>query len=625
MNLLSAENLGKIYGDKWLFRNIYFGINQGQKIGVIGKNGCGKSTFLKILAGIHPADEGNMSMRKGVTVGYLGQNPIFDDTKTVFDNLYTSNNEIITAIKNYENALQDGDTESQYFHDCIENMNRLGAWEFDNMIKEIISRLGIGEFIQRYTGVLSGGQRKKVALAQLFINKPDVIILDEPTNHLDLEMVEWLENFLNEHFSTILLVTHDRYFLDNLTDQIIEIDNGSLSTFKGGYEYYLEKKAMATEIKEAEIDKAQNLMRRELDWVRRQPKARGTKAKYRLDAFEDTKAKASQKIENTKVVLDVKTTRQGGNILEVRKLAKSYGNTILFEGFSYIFKKGEKTGIIGKNGTGKTTLIEILAGRVKQDAGEVLWGQTSVVGYFKQEDDEHLKDDKRIIDIVKEIAEYIALSDGSRLSVSQFMARFLFPPSEQYKYYSALSGGEKRRLQLLKILITNPNFIILDEPTNDLDIPTLQVLEEFLAHFQGSLIIISHDRYFMDRLVDHLFIFEQGKPIKDFPGNYTQYRDSKKAGVETKNASILEIPEDKPLNIKDIPTEKRKLSYNEQREIEKIEKDIANLEVQKQELILKLQSGLTHEEMKHTADKISNIEKNLEIISHRWLELAELQ
>lgn len=626
MNFISAENISKNFAEKWLFQNLNIGINEGDRVALIGVNGSGKSSLLKVLAGFDMADGGTVSLRKGAKVGFLGQNPVFDEAKTVFDNVFFSTNSLLTLIKKYEAHLALPDSTPHYhqvLYELTEQMNQANAWHYEQQIKEIISKLGIGEYIQRPVSVLSGGQRKRVAMAKVLIDEPDVLILDEPTNHLDLETIEWLENLLLSRFKTVLLVTHDRYFLDNVCNQIWELDHGQLYKYKGNYSYFLEKKAEREEVKNAEIDKARNLMRKELDWIRRQPKARGTKAKYRVEAFEVTKAKATAAKADDKLDLQLKMTRQGGKVLEVKKIAKAWGEVQVLKDFSYTFKKGEKIGIIGKNGTGKTTFLNLLTGQIKPDKGDWNVGETTVFGYFKQED-ENLPLDKRIIEVVKEIAEYIELADGQKVSASQFLKLFLFPPEVQYNYVNKLSGGERKRLQLLLTLVKNPNFLILDEPTNDLDIGTLNILEDFLAEFQGTLIIVSHDRYFMDRLVDHLFIFEGNGSVSDFPGNYTDYREE----VVENQPKIIPTekhtnPKPEQLSVVASASEKRKLSFKEKTEYETLEKQIAQLEAEKHELVAAMNTGISHELLHKHAQRVEAIEAELSEKELRWLELAE--
>ncbi|MFN0048256.1 MAG: ABC-F family ATP-binding cassette domain-containing protein [Cytophagales bacterium] len=638
MNYISAEGLSKSYSEKWLFRNLHIGVNQGERVALIGINGSGKSTLLKILGGLDNPDEGKVSVRKGLKVGVLGQNPVFDEAKTVYDNVFYSGNSLLALIKDYEKILLEDHSKPGYdnrLHALIDKMNEEDAWTYEQQIKEIISRLGIQEYIDRPVSVLSGGQRKRVAMAKVLIEEPDLLILDEPTNHLDLETIEWLEALIKSRFQTLLLVTHDRYFLDSVANQIWELDRGELFKYKGNYTYFLEKKAEREEILGAEIDKAKNLLRKELDWIRRQPKARGTKAKYRVDAFEVTKAKATQQKAEAKLDLQMKMARQGGKIMELKKISKGYGDLDLINDFTYIFKKGDKIGIIGKNGTGKSTFLNILTGNIQVDKGDRDCGDTTVFGYYKQED-ATLPNDKRIIEVVKDIAEYVELANGQKISATQFLAMFMFPPEHQYTFVSKLSGGEKKRLQLLLVLIKNPNFLILDEPTNDLDIGTLNVLEDFLLEFGGTLVIVSHDRYFMDRLVDHLFIFEGDGLIKDFPGNYTDFREAK---ADTslwmaENERISNEEEKQTVNLNkggsnqttsNATAGKRKLSFKEKTEYETLEKEIATMEAEKALLTEEMNAGnLDHKKLSEHAQKIQKLTDLVDEKSIRWLELSEL-
>ena len=630
MNYLSAENISKIYGEKLLFKNVNFGINQGERVGLIGINGCGKSTFLKILAGIEIGDSGIISLRKGVTLGYLGQNPTFNEEANVFDNVFTANHPIINLIREYENHLNADKNQPQYeekLHQLVEQMTLQHAWEYENRIKEIISRLGLGDMMQKMVSTLSGGQRKRVAMARILIEEPQLLILDEPTNHLDLETIEWLEDLIHNRFETLIIVTHDRYFLDKVTNQILEIDKGETYKYKGDYGYFLEKKAEREQMRDAEIEKARNLMRKELDWIRRQPKARTTKAKYRVDAFEGLQEKAKLQKADPTLALQVKTSRQGGKVLDMKRIWKSYDNQPFIADFTHSFRKGEKVGIIGKNGMGKSTLLNILTGKLQADKGDIELGDTTIFGYYTQEGGE-LNENKRVIEEVKDIAEVVELADGSKITASQFLTMFMFPPAVQHAFISTMSGGEKRRLQLLKVLIKNPNFLILDEPTNDLDISALNVLEDFLEAFKGTLVLVSHDRYFMDRLVEHIFVFEGEGKIKDFPGNYTEYRERLKEEAEVekeKQRQITNVQVNSPTKT-EAPSQKRKLSFKEQRRYEQLSGEIEQLEKEK--------ATLTHELSTITTDfvRLQEVNSRLEAISDEldekemeWLELSELR
>lgn len=631
MNYLSVESLSKSYGPKQLFDNISFGLNQGQRIALIAKNGAGKSTLLKILTGKEIADAGNVTFRKDITVTYLDQNPLFDENSTVIEAIYNTGNPALNAVRAYEDALEAfekdyNDKTQAQLEKATAKIDELNAWGIDSKVKEVLQRLKIA-FLDKKISMLSGGQKKRVALAKVLIDEPNLLILDEPTNHLDVEMIEWLEDYLVSLDMTLLLVTHDRYFLDSVCTEIIELDNNKLYNYKGNFQYYVEKKAEREQIEGSEIDKAKNLYRRELEWVRRMPKARGTKSKSRLNAFDDTKEKAFSGKTETKLELGVKMSRIGGKILEFIHIKKAFGATKIVNDFSYIFKKGEKIGVIGKNGVGKSTVLNMIMGMEKPDAGTIQAGETIVFGYYSQEGLK-LNEDKRVIEVVKDIAEFIPLADGSKLSASGLLTKFLFPPDVQYSMVSKLSGGERRRLYLMTILIKNPNFLILDEPTNDLDIVTLSVLEDFLTAFQGCVLIVTHDRYFMDKMVDHLFVFEGEGVVRDFPGNYTEYRDKK--DLEDKNGSNTPAPT--PIKaIEEVKastntnSDKRKASFKEKFEYEQLEKDIAKLEEEKSRLTELLSSGnAPANEIAEYSQQIGKIISELDEKGLRWLELSEL-
>jgi len=631
VNYLSVESLSKSYGPKQLFDNISFGLNQGQRIALIAKNGAGKSTLLKILTGKEIADAGNVTFRKDITVTYLDQNPLFDENSTVIEAIYNTGNPALNAVRAYEDALEAfekdyNDTTQAQLEKATAKIDELNAWGIDSKVKEVLQRLKIA-FLDKKISMLSGGQKKRVALAKVLIDEPNLLILDEPTNHLDVEMIEWLEDYLVSLDMTLLLVTHDRYFLDSVCTEIIELDNNKLYNYKGNFQYYVEKKAEREQIEGSEIDKAKNLYRRELEWVRRMPKARGTKSKSRLNAFDDTKEKAFSGKTETKLELGVKMSRIGGKILEFIHIKKAFGATKIVNDFSYIFKKGEKIGVIGKNGVGKSTVLNMIMGMEKPDAGTIQAGETIVFGYYSQEGLK-LNEDKRVIEVVKDIAEFIPLADGSKLSASGLLTKFLFPPDVQYSMVSKLSGGERRRLYLMTILIKNPNFLILDEPTNDLDIVTLSVLEDFLTAFQGCVLIVTHDRYFMDKMVDHLFVFEGEGVVRDFPGNYTEYRDKK--DLEDKNGSAAPAPN--PIKaIEEVKattttnSDKRKASFKEKFEFEQLEKDIAKLEEEKSRLTELLSSGnAPANEIAEYSQQIGKVIAELDEKGLRWLELSEL-
>lgn len=544
MNYLSVETLSKSFGERKLFQNISFGLDQGQKVALVGINGAGKSTLMKIIMGLEVADTGQVAVNQQVKVAYVHQNPVFSGDLSIYQTIFDgSSNATLKVIEDYQKAMLDsenGKDNSDLLQSIFEKMDQLEAWDFEYQVKEVLGKLGLHD-----TGIsvgnLSGGQRKRVALAKAILEKPDLLLLDEPTNHLDLETIEWLEEYLSKSNLALFMVTHDRYFLEKVTNQILELDNGSIHRYMGNYGYFLEKKAERREIEATELDKAKSLYKKELDWIRRQPKARSTKAKYRVDAFEDTKEKAFNKREEREIELSVTSQRLGNKIIEIEKLNKSFDDKKIVEDFSYTFKKGDKIGIVGPNGAGKTTFLNMITGALAPDSGKVAIGQTTAFGYYRQEEDS-FDEDKRLLDIVKEVAEVVTIAGGATITVAQFLNKFGFPPKQQHTPIAKLSGGERRRLQLLMILIKSPNFLILDEPTNDLDIVTLNTLEEFLDNFPGCLIIVSHDRYFMDRLVEHLFVFEGEGQIKDFPGNYTDFREWEK---EEK----LIQKEDKPVKV----------------------------------------------------------------------------
>lgn len=624
MHYLSVEGLTKSFGVKPLFENLSFNINEGDKIALIARNGSGKSTLLRILAQQDTADSGKLWIHKEVTVALFEQEPQFVEHLSILDNIFFHDHPVIKAIKNFESLSESNDAEA--ISAAIAKMDELNAWDFDAKVKQILGKLNINHLDQK-VGSLSGGQRKRVALAKTLIDigfehKHVLLIMDEPTNHLDVEMVEWLEHYLNQEHVTLLLVTHDRYFLDNVCEVIWEIDNSQIYIYKGDYENYLEKKAARIESEMASIDKARNTYRKELEWMRKQPKARTTKSKSRQDAFYAIESKAKQKIEDQQLQLQMKMSRLGGKIAELKKVYKKYDEKIILKGFDYTFSKGERVGIVGKNGAGKSTFINILQGLESADSGKINIGDTVVFGNYSQSG-LHLKEDMRVIEYVKSIAESFPLAGGGSLTASQFLTLFLFPPEAQYTYISKLSGGEKRRLHLLSILFRNPNFLILDEPTNDLDLPTLSVLENFLFDFQGCLIVISHDRYFMDRLVDHLFVFEGAGEIIDYPGNYTQYRIWKKEKEEQQQQNAA--PAITKENTSPPSPAKKRMSYNEKREFENLSKEIEALNKEKSTIELELGNGnLAYDELQKLSLKIQQITEEIDMKEMRWLELSEL-
>lgn len=626
MHYVSVEGLTKSYGIQPLFENISFNIEEGDKIALVARNGTGKSTLLRILAGTEIADEGKVWINKDVDVVLLEQEPSFVEEKTVLDNIFFHNHPVINAIKEYEALEEEGDPDK--LGAAIMKMDDLGAWDFDAKVKQVLSKLNIHQ-LQQPVSSLSGGQRKRVALAKTLIDigfehKHVLLIMDEPTNHLDVEMVEWLEHYFDKENITLLLVTHDRYFLDAACTEIWEMEGSNIYVHKGDYQNYLEKKTSRIENDMASIDKAKNTYRRELEWMRKQPKARTTKSKSRQDNFYVVEKKAKQQIVDEQLQLDMKMNRLGGKVAELKKLYKSYGEKILLKGFDYTFKKGERIGVAGKNGTGKSTFINILQGLEKADSGKVNIGDTVIFGNYSQQG-LLVKDDMRVIEFVKDIAENFPLASGGSLTAAQFLQLFLFDPDKQYTYISKLSGGERRRLHLLSILFCNPNFLILDEPTNDLDLPTLGVLENFLSEFPGCLLIVSHDRYFMDRLVDHLFVFEGNGIVRDFPGNYSQYRE---AIADNRLVMTQNLVTEKPNNEQQalIKPQKRQLAYKEKREFELLEKEIAVLTKEKEMVTEKLNNGKTpFEELQQHSNRIGEVTRLLDEKELRWLELSELQ
>lgn len=633
MHYVTVEGLTKSYGEKPLFRNISFHIEEGDKIALVALNGTGKSTLLRILCGKEMPDEGKVWVHKEVTVVMLEQQSAFNLNKSILANIFAQDHPILNAIKEYERLTdEDSEPDATLLAAAISKMDELGAWHFDAKVKQILGKLNI-HHLDQDMGTLSGGQLKRVALAKVLIDigfehKHTLLIMDEPTNHLDVSMIEWLESFLNQENVTLLLVTHDRYFLDAVCNEVIELDLQQLFIYKGNYENYLEKKAAREESDKASVEKARNQYRKELEWMRRQPKARTTKAKSRIDAFYDVKEKASVRIERQQLELNVKMTRLGGKIVELKKVYKSYGNLTILKGFDYSFKKGERIGVVGKNGVGKSTFLNILLGQEQADSGKINIGDTVVFGNYNQQG-LVIKEDMRIIEFVKNIAEYFPLADGTKVSAAQFLQLFLFPPEKQYTYVSKLSGGERRRLHLLSILFRNPNFLVLDEPTNDLDLPTLNILEDFLQEYQGCIIIVSHDRYFMDKLVDHLFVFEGDGVVRDFPGNYSQYREWEKE--ESRSATKQELPAVADTSASVAPAaaeanKPRKLSYKEKRELELLEQEIARLEAEKQSIDQQLSSGsLPYDQLEPLTRRVGELVHLLDEKGMRWLELSELE
>ena len=628
MHYASIENLSKSFGIRKLFSNITFHIEEGDKIAFVARNGSGKSTLLKIIAGLDIADSGTIWIHKDVKVIMLQQETVFNNGKTIWDNILNLDNPVVQIIKEYEMLLDDNVQDEHRISELVSKLTEADAWSFESDLKQILGKLNL-HHLNEPVKDLSGGQRKRVALAQALIEcqlhkGKCLLILDEPTNHLDVEMIEWLENFLASNKSTLLLVTHDRYFLDTVCNEIIELEDEKIYEYKGDYDYFLEQKSLRIEVQQSELLKDKNSFRKELEWMRKQPKARTTKSKSRQDAFAEIEERVSKRKETAEVSLQVKMTRLGGKVLEMKKVYKSYGNKIIMKAFDYTFKKGERIGIVGKNGTGKSTFLKVALGLIPPDSGKINHGDTVVFGNFAQEGLQY-KEDKRAIEYVKDFAEFFPLADGSKISATQFMEKFGFTAQQQFTPLSKLSGGEKRRLHLLSILFRNPNFLVLDEPTNDLDLQTLRTLEEFLQDFPGCILIVSHDRYFMDRLVDHLFAFEGNGEIKDFPGNYTQYRiwkqleENKPQTNEPITQNNSEKGKDKTGNALN-----NKFTFKEKHEFELLEKEISALEKEKELLEVKMNNGsLDFEKLRKAAERINEIIVLLDKKEMRWLELSE--
>jgi ABC transport system ATP-binding/permease protein len=616
---ISAENLGHSFHDHWLFKNLTIGINRGRRVALVGINGAGKSTLLKLLAGLFLPVEGKVVQSRDLRLGYLEQDPSFDKAYTISDYIFHSDNKQQQLIRKYEELLENEPDNEKAIDKITEEISDSNAWEYEYKIKTILGRLDI-HHLNQMINTLSGGQKKRLALARLLIEDPDVYLLDEPTNHLDIDTIEWLEKLLTEGAKTILMITHDRYFLDNVCNEILEIDNGKIIPYSGNYGYYLEKKAEKESANEAQFQKNTNLLKKELEWMRRQPQARGTKSKARIDSFYELEEKTKNNGLNGKVELSVKTARQGKKILELHHLYKAFNGQPLVNNFSYVFKKGDRIGLAGKNGTGKSTLLNMITGGLEPDKGVVEKGETTVMGYFHQSGIV-FKDDDRVIDVVKNVAEFITMADGKTISASALLTLFLFPPKKQYGFIANLSGGEKKRLQLMSLLMKNPNFLILDEPTNDLDIDTLNVLEEFLTNYTGVLMLVSHDRYLLDKLTDQLFIMEGEGQLKIFNGNYSSYRyEQEIAKQQAKNNQSVE-----KLDTKTSP-KKSKLSFKEIKELEGLDNDIAQVENKIVLLTEQLNSGLTdHQQLSEIAQQIAGLNSQLDKKSLRWIELTGLK
>ncbi len=625
MNYLQVDNLSKAYGEKVLFRNISFSIDKGQKVALIARNGTGKSSLMHILAGLEAPDSGNIITRKDLRIGYLQQNPKLDETKTILDTIFSTGTSLMKVIHDYEFALEQvkhnpGTESNNLLNHSTSEMDASGAWDYETRAREILGQFSINDLSQPVSK-LSGGQRKKIALARTLLDSPDLLLMDEPTNHLDFEMIEWLEDYLSREALSLLLVTHDRYFLDNVCDVILEMDQNSIFAYKGNYSYYLEKKEARQLAEEMSTEKAKNLYRTELEWIRRMPKARGTKSKARISAFDDLETRAKFKNDDKSIKFGVNANRLGGKIIEIEHLSKSFGNFKAVDDISYIFKRGEKIGIVGLNGTGKSTFLNLVAGRLAPDKGKISVGQTVVMSYYTQ-NGLVLNEDKRVIDIVKEVAEEIKLEKGS-MSASQFLQHFDFSYPVQQAYFSALSGGERRRLYLLLQLIRNPNFLILDEPTNDLDIYTLQVLEEFLQDFAGCVLIVSHDRFLLDKLCDHVFVFEGEGKIKDFYGNYTDYYQWRIKEQKLAQRNNKQLREEKTV-VKEKKTS-AKPTYKQLKDFELLEKQIHELETEKDLVIGRMNSGNeTPENITVLSVKYNELVQLIDEKTMQWMELAEI-
>ncbi|GAA4316253.1 ABC-F family ATP-binding cassette domain-containing protein [Pontixanthobacter gangjinensis] len=620
MNYLSVENIAKSYGERRLFENISFGINKDQKVGFVAKNGTGKTSLLNILAGTDTPDEGQVIYRNDIRVAFLSQEPNLDPELTIEQSIFSSENPTLKVVEQYEKALQNPE-DADALQKAMDAMEANNAWDFETEFKQILYKLNL-EDLQAVVKNLSGGQKKRLALARMLLKKPDFIILDEPTNHLDLDMIEWLEEYFRKQDFTIFMVTHDRYFLERVCNEIIELEDGKLYTYKGNYSYYLDKKEERHQLEATNTDKAQQLYKKELEWMRRQPKARTTKSKSRIEDFHEIKHRASQRRQDHKVQLELNMERLGSKIVELHNISKELGGKQLMKNFSYTFKKGERLGIIGKNGTGKSTFLNMLTGNMEPDTGKIVIGETVKFGYYTQKGIK-IKPGQKVVEVIKEFGDYIPLKKGRQISAEQLLERFLFDRKKQYDYVEKLSGGEKKRLYLCTVLIQNPNFLILDEPTNDLDVLTLNVLENFLMDFPGCIIVVSHDRYFMDKITDHLFVFEGKGEVSDFPGNYTDYREYEQSKPKDSKPASEESPSKKEKKEYKSNSSGPSLSYNEKKEFSKLEKEIAKLEKKKEEVQQKFLKELSGDEIAENSMKLKEIEDDIETKTERWFELME--
>jgi len=615
---LEVTNLSRVYGEKVLFKNISFTIAEGQKVALIARNGTGKTSILNTIAGTESADEGSAVIVSGISYGYLSQDPVLNPAKTVFDEVYDSANNIQRTILAYEQALESHNENA--LHQAMTEMDACNGWDYEIRIKQILSTFKINNFDQKISE-LSGGQRKRVALAKTLITEPEFLILDEPTNHLDVEMIEWLEEYFSRSSTTLLMVTHDRYFLDRVCNEIIELETGSLYRYKGNYSYFLEHQAERVDIQNKEVEKARNILRTEQEWMNRMPKARTTKAKARIDSFYEIKEKATQKFTDDRVRINIQGERLGNKILEVKDISFSWPDVPVVDHFGHIFKKNEKVGIIGKNGTGKTTFLDLLSGKIRPQKGRVEPGETVKFGYYRQEG-LSFKEDDRVIDVVRRVADEVKTASGDWMSAAAFLNYFLFPYHTHNQFVYKLSGGEKRRLYLVTVLMQHPNFLILDEPTNDLDILTLNVLEEYLVNFNGCVMVVTHDRFFLDKIVDHLFVFEGNAKVKDYPGNYSQWKEWAEK-QELKNKAIQKAKE--PVTKRPQREKKPGLTFKEKRELEQLEKDLELLEEEKYTIESSFNdSNLSPDHLIKKSERLGEIIKEIDVKSERWIELSDL-
>jgi ATP-binding cassette subfamily F protein uup len=625
MNYLSVENLTKSFGDRVIFSDLTFGIDLGQKVAIVAKNGNGKTTLLRCLMELEQYDSGRIVYRNDIRVAFMEQSENLDETHTIMEAVFSHDLPELQVVKKYNQAMREGN--EAVIHECYDELTELNAWDIEVKVNQILSVLKLDD-TSKLIGSLSGGQKKRVALAQVLVAEADFLILDEPTNHLDLDMIEWLEEYLSKSKSTILMVTHDRYFLEVVCDTIFELEDKTLYKYKGNFSYYLEKKAERQEQLGSTIEKAKNTFKKELDWIRRQPKARSVKQKARVGNFDEVKKAASQRVDDSEVEIPVKMERLGSKILELHKIGKAYGPKVILDNFTYNFQRKERLGIVGNNGTGKSTFLNVIQGREEVDRGKVVIGETVVFGYYSQELIK-VDEDKKVIDVIRDIAEFIPLEKGRQLSAAQFLEKFLFDRKMHYNFVHKLSGGEKRRLKLMTVLMSNPNFLILDEPTNDLDIFVMTVLEDYLRTFEGCLIVVSHDRYFMDKMVDHLFVFEGDGAIKDIIGNYTEYRKQTavdyKKDPSTSSGAKETVKEVKVTQLSNsFVEEKKKLSFKEKEEFKKIEKDMESLETEKESLTAKLSDpSISNEDIMNAGNRLAEVVQKLEEITDRWLELSE--